>query len=78
MLISVAVLGLVAALDPLRPVLFVLVLRTQLVNAIAFLAGWTLALSLLFVIVFATFAADIPTGRQHQRARRRPRSWRSG
>ena len=40
---------------------FVLVLRTQLVNAIAFLAGWTLALSVLFVIVFVTFAGDIST-----------------
>ena len=62
MLISVIVLGVVASLDPLRPVVFVLVLRTQLVNAIAFLAGWTLALSLLFVIVFVTFAGDISTG----------------
>ena len=48
--------------------MFVLVLRTQLVNAIAFLAGWTLALSLLFVIVFVTFAGDIPTGRQQRTA----------
>ena len=66
MLISVIVLGILASLDPLRPVVFVLVLRTQLVNAIAFLAGWTLALSLLFVIVFVTFAGDISTGPDHR------------
>ena len=45
----------------MRPVVFVLVLRTQLVNAIAFLAGWTLALSVLFVIVFVWFAGGIST-----------------
>ena len=45
---------------------FVLVLRTQLVNAIAFLAGWTLALSLLFVIVLVPFAGDISTRADHR------------
>ena len=62
MLISVVVLGVLASLDPLRPVVFLLVLRTRLVNAIAFLAGWTLALSILFVIVFVAIAGDIWTG----------------
>ena len=66
MLISVVVLGILASLDPLRPVVFVLVLRTQLVNAIAFLAGWALALSLLFVIVFVALAGDISTGPDHR------------
>ena len=65
-LISVIVLGILASLDPLRPVVFLLVLRTQLVNAIAFLVGWTLAMSLLFVIVFVTFAGDISTGPDHR------------
>jgi Sap, sulfolipid-1-addressing protein len=64
-LISVVVLGVLASLDPLRPAVFVLVLQTQFVNAIAFLAGWTLALSLLFVIVFVTFAGEISTGPDH-------------
>ena len=45
---------------------FVLVLRTQLVNAFAFLAGWTLALSLLFVIVLVPLAGDISTGTDHR------------
>ena len=66
MLISVIALGILASLDPLRPVVFVLVLRTQLVNAIAFLAGWTLALSLLFVVVLVTFAGEISTGADHR------------
>jgi hypothetical protein len=61
-LISVIVLGFVASLDPLRPVVFLLVLRTQFVNAIAFLAGWTLALSVLFGIVVLLFAGDTSTG----------------
>ena len=51
LLISVVVLGVLAALNPLRPVVFVLVLRTRRVNAIAFLAGWALALSVLFGLV---------------------------
>jgi hypothetical protein len=41
---------------------FVVVLRSQFANAIAFLAGWTVALSLLFVLVFMTFAGDISDG----------------
>ena len=66
MLISVIALGILASLDPIRPVVFVLVLRTQLVNAFAFLAGWTLALSLLFVIVLVPLAGDISTGPDHR------------
>ena len=66
MLISVIVLGILASLDPLRPVVFLLVLHTQLVNAIAFLVGWTAALSLLFVLVFVTLAGDISTGPDHR------------
>ena len=66
MLISVVVLGILALLDPLRPVVFVLVLRTRVVNAVALLAGWTLALSLLFVIVFVVFAGDISTSADHR------------
>jgi hypothetical protein len=61
-LISVVVLGVLASLDPLRPAVFVLVLRTQLVNAIAFLAGWTVALLLLFVIVCVALAGDLSAG----------------
>ena len=51
-LISVILLGILASLDPLRPVVFVLVLRTRRINALAFLVGWAVALSLLFVVVF--------------------------
>jgi hypothetical protein len=62
LLISLVVLGILASLDPLRPAVFVVVLRSQFGNAIAFLAGWTLALSLLFVLVLVTFAGDISDG----------------
>ncbi|MET0580104.1 MAG: GAP family protein, partial [Ilumatobacteraceae bacterium] len=47
-----------ASLDPLRPVVFVLVLRTKRINALAFLVGWAIALSLLFVVVFVLFGGD--------------------
>ncbi len=58
LLISVIVLGVLAALNPLRPVVFVLVLRTGRVNAIAFLAGWALALSVLFGLVVVVVGGD--------------------
>ena len=59
MLISVGLLGLLASLDPLRPVVFLLVLRTDRarLNAIGFLVGWLLALAVLFVAAFAAFNA---------------------
>ena len=66
MLIAVVALGILASLDPFRPVVLVLVLRTQLVNAIAFLAGWTLALLSLFAIVLVPLAGDIPTPADHR------------
>ena len=59
MLISVILLGILAPLDPLRPVVFVLVLHTKRINALAFLIGWAAALSLLFVVVFVVFGGDI-------------------
>ncbi len=54
-IITVAILGLLAALDPIRPVVFVLVLRTEgaLVNAVALLIGWAVSLTVLFLIGFA-------------------------
>jgi hypothetical protein len=67
LLISVVVLGILASLDPLRPVVFVLVLRTRLLHAIAFLAGWTLALSVLFVLVFVTFTGGSATDPSERR-----------
>jgi hypothetical protein len=73
-LISVIVLGFVASLDPLRPMVFLLVLRAQFVNTMAFLAGWTLALSVLFGIVFLTFAGDTSTVRGPGNGPRRPLS----
>lgn len=42
-------LGVLASLDPLRPGVFVLVLSTERRNAFAFLMGWAVALTLLFV-----------------------------
>ena len=68
LLISVIVLGVLASLDPLRPVVFVLVLRTRRVNAIAFLAGWALALSVLFTAVFLVVGGD-PSGHPSSRQR---------
>jgi Sap, sulfolipid-1-addressing protein len=59
LLISLVVLGILASLDPLRPVVFVMVLRTDRINAVAFLAGWGLALSALFSVVFVIFGGDI-------------------
>src|SRR6188472_4109598 len=57
MLISVALLGLLASLDPLRPAVFVMVLRTTRarINAIGFLIGWSLALAGLFSAGFFVF-----------------------
>jgi hypothetical protein len=52
MLLELIVLGLLAAVDPLRPAVFVLVLSTDRRNALAFLVGWASALSLLFVVAF--------------------------
>ena len=54
MLITVALLGVLAALDPIRPVVFVLVLRTEraLVNAVALLIGWAVSLTVLFLVGF--------------------------
>jgi hypothetical protein len=57
-LISVVVLGFLALLDPLRPVVFVLVLRANRINATAFLVGWAVALSALFIAVFLLAAGD--------------------
>lgn len=59
LLISVSVLGILAALDPLRPVVFALVLGTRRVNAVALLAGWALALSVLFCLVLVVFGGDL-------------------
>jgi len=53
---------LIASLDPLRPAVFVVVLRSRFVNALAFLVGWTLALTLLFFIVSFALAGDVETG----------------
>ena len=58
MLISVVVLGILALLDPLRPVVFVLVLRVNRINATAFLLGWAVALSALFLAVFLLAAGN--------------------
>lgn len=57
MLISVGLLGLVASLDPLRPGVFVMVLRTKRarVNAIGFLIGWAVATAALFSAGFFAF-----------------------
>ena len=59
MLISVGLLGLLASLDPIRPVVFVLVLRTERarLNAIGFLVGWAVALAVLFAAGFFAFDA---------------------
>jgi hypothetical protein len=62
MLITLVLLGFLASLDPLRPVVFVLVLRTKRINALAFLVGWAAALSLLFVVVFVLFGGDVSGG----------------
>ncbi len=64
MLITVGLLGLLASLDPLRPAIFVLVLRTEQgrLNAIGFLVGWAAALAVLFVAAFVAFDAGA-TGR---------------
>ena len=70
MLISVVVLGVLASLNPLRPAVFVLVLRTQFVNAIALLAGWAVALSLLFIIVYVALAGDVSAGTRRRAADR--------
>jgi hypothetical protein len=63
-LISVALLGLLAALDPIRPVVFVLVLRTEraLVNAVALLIGWALSLTVLFLVGFLISDAGDSSG----------------
>ena len=66
MLIAVGLLGLLASLDPVRPAVFVMVLRTDRarINAIGFLVGWALALALLFTAGFVAFnagAADRPS-----------------
>ena len=65
MIITVALLGLLAALDPIRPVVFVLVLRTEgaLVNAIALLIGWAVSLTVLFLVGFAISDAGNSAGR---------------
>lgn len=59
MLISLALLGLLSSLDPLRPVVFVYLLRTAQgrLNAIGFFIGWALALAALFTIAFTAFSA---------------------
>ena len=61
MLITVALLGLLATLDPIRPVVFVLVLRTDqaLVNAVALLIGWTVSLTVLFLVGFLLSGAGV-------------------
>jgi hypothetical protein len=65
-LITVGLLGLLASLDPLRPAVFVMVLRTDRgrINAIGFLVGWAFALAVLFTAGFVAFnagAADRPS-----------------
>jgi hypothetical protein len=52
------ILGILASLDPVRPVVFVLVLSTRRQNALAFLVGWAFALSLLFVVAFLSLGGD--------------------
>jgi hypothetical protein len=56
-LISVGLLGLLSSLDPLRPMVFVLLLRTNRgrLNAIGFFAGWAIALAALFTLAFVVF-----------------------
>jgi hypothetical protein len=44
--------------DPLRPAVFALVLATKRSNAVAFLAGWIVAFSLLFVIAFVVLGGS--------------------
>jgi hypothetical protein len=58
-LITVGLLGLLATLDPLRPVVFLLVLRTERAraNGIYFLVGWALALAVLFTTGYLAFNA---------------------
>ena len=65
MIFTVALLGVLAALDPIRPVVFVLVLRTEgaIVNAIALLIGWAVSLTVLFLIGFAISDAGNQAGR---------------
>ena len=57
MLISIGVLGLVSSLDPLRPMDFVMLLRTERarLNAIGFLVGWAIATAVLFGVGLALF-----------------------
>ena len=59
MLITVGLLGLLATLDPLRPVVFLLVLRTERarINGIYFLVGWAAALAILFTAGYVAFDA---------------------
>lgn len=56
-LITVGVLGLLAALNPLRPVVFLLVLGTDRAhdNGVYFLLGWATALTVVFTAVFVAF-----------------------
>jgi hypothetical protein len=63
-LISVGLLGLLASLDPLRPVVFVLVLQTDKgrLNAIGFFIGWSLSMAVLFAAAFVAVNASA-TGR---------------
>jgi hypothetical protein len=58
-LITVGILGLLASLDPLRPVVFVLVLRTEKGprNGVGFFIGWALALAVLFTVAVFAFGA---------------------
>lgn len=51
-------LGILASIDPLRPAVFALVLSTKRPNALAFLAGWAVALSLLFGLAFVALGGD--------------------
>ena len=46
----------------MRPAVFVVVLRSHFTNALAFLVGWTVALSVLFFLVSFTLAGDVETG----------------
>ena len=59
MLITVGALGLLSSLDPLRPVVFLLLLRTDRarLNAIGFLVGWAIATAALFTVGFVAFDA---------------------
>ena len=71
LLISVFLIGLLASLDPLRPALFVLVLRTDRarVNAIAFFVGWALSLVVLFALAFVAFGGAGESGRANSAQR---------